>query len=395
MLVAALVSLIAVPVTTKPVSPVPDSATIVTTIGQDTVALERYELTPGHLVGDILLRAPRTIRYHYAIDFRRDGGLSRSVLDLSEPGVDDAPHIRTTIAVEGTAARVTVDSSGVSQSATRTVSPSVMPGLMTGFGSDYGLYISFGMYQGIAATLGPERNEVVDVPVIDAANGSLRTKHLVRKSATDVDVDYFRIAWTHLTVDDRGRIERADASGTTEKTHSVRSGPVNIDSAEKVFAQRDRAGASLGQLSPQARATAQLGSARITVRYNSPRRRGRQILGTTIPFGAVWRTGANAATELIVDQPVTIGGRRIPAGTYTLWTIPEGPDRATLIINGQHGQWGTNYDPSQDVARTAMQVKRGQPVQEDFVISLSGSGSTGQLRMAWDDFVWTVPVTVR
>ncbi len=391
-MLTALVSLFALAVGPRPMPPVPDTAALVTTLGRDTVAIETYQRTPLHLQGDILLRAPRTVRYHYVITYRPDGGLARSVVDLTTPGMNNGPEMRTTITVSGDSALVEIDSSGVATTSKHAVAPNVMPGLMTGFGSDYGLYISFGMYQAIAATLGPALDVVVDEPVIDAATGALRTKHIVRRSTTDVDVDYFRIAWTHLTVDGEGRIERADASATTEKTHSVRTGPINIDSAVAVFTQRDRAGKSVGVLSPSVFVTGRVGSASVMIQYSSPRRRGREILGATVPFGQVWRTGANAATELIVNQPVTVGGRRIPAGTYTLWTIPE-RDRATLIINGQHGQWGTNYDSTRDIARVPMRVERGQPVQEDFTIAVVGTDSGAKLRMAWGDFVWTVDLS--
>jgi len=387
-----LVSLITLLARIAPMSPVPDTASLVTTLGRDTMAVERYERTPARLQGDIVLRAPRTGLYHYVIDFRADGGLARSVLDFSVPGMRNGPRIRTTIIVTGDTAQITVDSSHVLHTFARAVAPNVMPALMTGFGSDYGLYISFGMYQTIAATLPPALDAVTDVPVIDAATGDLRTKHLVRRSATDVDVDYFRIAWTHLTTDANGRIVSADASGTTEKTHSARTGSVNIASTVTAFEQRDRAGESIGVLSPARVATGQIGSASVIVQYSSPRKRGRVILGTTVPFDQVWRTGANAATQLVVDHPLTIGRATIPAGMYTLWTIP-GPNSAALIINAQHGQWGTDYDSTRDVARVPMDVKRGQPVQEDFTISIAGSGSTGELRLAWDDFVWTVALS--
>lgn len=291
----ALVSLIALTIGAAPMSPVPDTAAFVTTLGRDTIAVERYERTPARLQGDIVLRAPRTVLYHYVIDFRPDGGLARSVLDFSAPGMRDGPRIRTTITVTGDTAQITVDSSHVEHTFARAVSPDVMPALMTGFGSDYGLYISFGMYQAIAGTLGPALSAVTDVPVIDAATGNFRTKRLVRRSATDVDVDYFRIAWTHLAVDASGRIESADASGTTEKTHSARTGPVNIASTVAAFEQRDGAGESVGVLSPPRVATGQVGAASVIIQYSSPRKRGRVILGTTVPFDHVWRTGANAA----------------------------------------------------------------------------------------------------
>jgi Protein of unknown function (DUF2911) len=385
----ALVSLIALMAGTAQVLAAPDTATLVTTLGQDTIAIESYRTTRAGVRGDLLLRAPRTVLYHYDITLRPDGGLSRSTVDFTRPGDGQAQRIRTTITVRDDSALVDVDSAGIDHSLERPVSRNLRPGLMTGFASDYGLYISLGIYEAIVSKLGSALNVVHEVPVIDVVDGSLRTKQLVRRSTSDVDVDYFGIAWTHLTLDAGGNVERANASGTTEQTQSVRTGAVNIDSATNAFVRRDRAGQSLGQLSPPASAMATVGGATFRIRYNSPRKRGRVILGTTVPFGQVWRTGANAATELIVDRAVAIGGKKIPAGTYTLWTVPT-PHGVTLIINGQHGQWGTNYDPTKDIVRVPMHVQRGEPAREDFTISLSGNGSSGELRIAWADFVWSV-----
>ncbi len=392
-MLASIVSLVALMSAVTPKAPVADTAWFVTTLGRDTVALEHYVRTPTRLRGEIVLRAPHTVVYHYDVAFRPKGGLRRSTVELTEPGSKSGQRVRTTISVTGDTAVIGVHRSGYpALTFKRAVSPRVMPGLMTGFGSDFGLYISFGVYQAIAATLAPALHVVRDVPVIDVASGQLRMKHLVRRSPTDIDVDYFGIGWTHLTVDARGRIQSANASGTTEKTRSVRAGPVDIDSEVAAFVRRDREGHSMGELSPPASATARIGSTTVTIQYHSPRKRGRVILGNVVPFNQVWRTGANAATELTVDGPLTIGGTKIPAGTYTLWTIPE-PNGATLIINGQHGQWGTDYDSTRDVARVPMRVQRGQPIEQDFTISLSGTGANGELRMAWDRFVWTVALS--
>ena len=393
-MLSALVSLVTLIASAGPTRSGTDTATVVTTLGRDTIAVEQYVLADGHLVGDVLLRAPHTVRYHYAMSFRPDGALARSMVDFSQPGMEGAPRVRTTITVAGDSARVEIDSSGVPRTFERPVAEQLLPEVMTGFGSDYGLYISLGTYEAVAATLGPALNVVHDVPVIDAATGGLRVKHLVRRSPTDLDVDYFRIAWTHLSLDAQGRIEGADASGTTEKTRSVRTGPMNLDSVVATFERLDRDGQSLGELSPPAFTTGRLGSATISIHYNSPRRRGRTILGATVPFGHVWRTGADAATELVTDRAITIGGKELAAGTYTLWTIPEA-DGATLIVNGQHGQWGTDYDPARDVLRVPMHVKRGQPIVQDFTIAVDEAGSRGELRMAWDNFVWTVALSAK
>src|SRR5512133_945641 len=94
----------------------------------------------------------------------------------------------------------------------------------------------------------------------------------------------------------------------------------------------------------------------IKVHYSSPRMRGRKIFGGLIPYGQVWRTGANEATSFVTEANIIIGGARVPAGAYTLYTLPQ-ESEWKLIINKQTGQWGTTYNPSQDLARVDMQIE--------------------------------------
>ncbi len=370
---------------------VPDTANLITTLGRDTIAWESYRRTATALEGDIVLASPRLIRYHYTVDFDGAGNVSRSVTDLSVPGANIARR-RTTITFHGDSVRVDIDTGGVLSTTRLPIHPGTMPELTTGFGSDYGLYISFGFYQALAAALHAPIGTITPMPVIGAMNGKLATKRLVRRSASDVDVDYFNVAWTHLATDGSGHVTSADASETTEKTHSARIASLDIDSVVKVLEHRQKSPDLAGILSPPDSASAHVGSATIDVHYNSPRKRGRAILGTTVPWNQVWRTGADAATLLSIGGPITVGGKSLPAGVYTLWTIPT-PTGATLIVNAQHGQWGTDYDSTQDVIRVPMQVVRGRPVQEGFSIGITTHGKSGELRMVWDDFVWTVALS--
>src|SRR5688500_17670109 len=109
-------------------------------------------------------------------------------------------------------------------------------------------------------------------------------------------------------------------------------------------------------LSPPAKANATLNSKKIKIDYSAPSKRGRVIMGELVPYGKVWRTGANAATTLTTEGDLMIGTVHVPAGTYTLFTIP-GEKEWTLIINKQTGQWGTNHDESKDLGRTKLAVK--------------------------------------
>ena len=105
------------------------------------------------------------------------------------------------------------------------------------------------------------------------------------------------------------------------------------------------------QLSVRDTARATIGAATLSVDYGRPLARGRVLLGNILPFDEVWRTGANAATQFTTSAPITLAGMRVPAGTYTLWTVPRKDGHADLIVNKQSGQWGTEYDEKQDLGK--------------------------------------------
>ena len=128
----------------------------------------------------------------------------------------------------------------------------------------------------------------------------------------------------------------------------------------------------------------------VTVDYSSPRAKGRKIFGGLVPYGQVWRAGANEATTITADTVVTVGGKSVPAGTYTLFTIPNA-DKWTLIIskttkNDKGGPlWGTNYaGEGQDLARTDMKVSSLPAPVENFTIALDKVGNGTSLRMDWE-----------
>ncbi|MDB4911731.1 MAG: hypothetical protein JWO39_2554 [Gemmatimonadetes bacterium] len=233
------------------------------------------------------------------------------------------------------------------------------------------------------------------MPAIDIANGSISKRKFLARSPTQIDVDYFGILWTHLTVDGSGRITAADARRTTEQTVTQRTESVDIVALAKSFASADRSGKGVGAASPNLIAKGTIAGQPVVATYGSPRRRGRTILGAVVPYGNVWRTGANEATVLIFDKDMTIGGTPVPAGAYSLWTIPKADGTVQLIINRQHGQWGTDYDPAQDLVRMPMKSSTAPAPQESFAIDISGSGNDGELRMSWDTFVWSTPLTVK
>ncbi len=131
----------------------------------------------------------------------------------------------------------------------------------------------------------------------------------------------------------------------------------------------------------------------IKIDYSSPRindpktHQPRKIFGekTLVPFGEVWRTGANDATTFVTDTNVTIGGKAVPAGSYTVFTIPKA-DAWTLIVSKKTGEWGTNYPgEKEDAARAPMGVAKTAAVVENFTIAFDQSGSKCTLRMEWEN----------
>jgi hypothetical protein len=133
--------------------------------------------------------------------------------------------------------------------------------------------------------------------------------------------------------------------------------------------------------SPSATATGKIGAANVKIVYCKPSARGRKIMGELVPFGEVWRTGANAATTIEFDKPVKIGGKDLAAGKYALFTIP-GETEWTLIINKDVNQWGAfNYSDKDDVLRVTAKPSKTAAMVETFNISVEKD----QIALKWEN----------
>lgn len=185
--------------------------------------------------------------------------------------------------------------------------------------------------------------------------------------------------------DRAGGIEALDLTATTSRYLVRRVSAVDVDALAAEFARREKVGKGLGALSPRDTVRALLAGAHVLVDYSRPAVRGRSVFGGLLaPFGQVWRTGADAATQLITDHELIIEGQKVPPGTYSLFSIPSAGGW-TLILNREHGQWGTDYHPDRDLARIPLQVRRLTTPVERFTISLVPANGGGVLRLAWAD----------
>ncbi|TCK72010.1 DUF2911 domain-containing protein [Acidipila rosea] len=147
-------------------------------------------------------------------------------------------------------------------------------------------------------------------------------------------------------------------------------------------------------LSPPEKASVMLNGKAITIDYSAPSMRGRKIMGGLVPWDKEWRTGANAATTLKTAVNLKIGSLSVPAGTYTLYSIPS-QSSWRLIVNKQTGQWGTMYDPTKDLGRVDMMngTAPSSPVEMFQIKFENTSGNKTELHLVWDKTDVYVPVT--
>ena len=147
--------------------------------------------------------------------------------------------------------------------------------------------------------------------------------------------------------------------------------------------------------SPPAETSVTIGGKQITIKYAAPSMRGRKIFGGLEPYGKVWRAGANAATALHTDADLKIGKLNVPKGDYTLFVWLD-PDQWQLIVNKQTGQWGLDYDQSQDLGRVPMKMSKPPAPIETYRMTLAKESSdTGLLKLEWENTIASVMFTAK
>lgn len=147
------------------------------------------------------------------------------------------------------------------------------------------------------------------------------------------------------------------------------------------------------RVSPHETVNASVGDAKITIVYGRPYTKDpksgekRKIWGGLVPYGQVWRMGADEATILTTDKAITIGGTDIAAGSYSLYLLPTEAG-AKLIVNKQTGQWGTKYDEKQDLVRIDLKKEAAGKPADQFTIAIDG----GMLKLMWEETQYSAAV---
>jgi len=366
----------------KPIAPVVGA--FIVRLGTDTVAVEQFVKSSDKLEGDVVLRSPTTRVIHYVATLGKDGTVTR-METATRPGnaPPDAPPVQTqTVIWAGDTALVEVKRGD----SLRTLRVAALPGTVPFLGNSYALY-ELALRKAVKAKDSVALSMLpIGAPAVSVMN------------ARRVGKDTMYVVTTNGLLQARvdrktGEILGSRIVGGTQQFTAQRVKLKDFPALVAAFAARDAAGARMGQLSPADSVKATIGSANVAVNYSRPSRRGRTVFGGTIvPWGQVWRTGANSATGFKTDADLMIGGTLVPAGSYTLWSVPT-PEGWTLIVNKQTGQWGTVYDEKQDLARIPMQMTKLSTPVEQFVIAIEPAATGSTLKLAWEDRQATVSIS--
>lgn len=149
-------------------------------------------------------------------------------------------------------------------------------------------------------------------------------------------------------------------------------------------------------LSPEETVSFEDNDLKISIFYNRPYKKERDIFGGLVPYGKVWRTGANEATSFETNRPLKVKGKVLKAGKYSLWTIPN-EHSWSIIFNAEYGQWGVNpagepnRDPNKDVLSVEVHAAQHQKEFEQFTIAFEKMGTDAEMILLWDKTVVTIP----
>lgn len=351
-----------------------DSGNFVVRLGQDTVGVEHYTRTASRIEVDQVGRAPRVLRRHFTYEFVK-GAISHVALVVTPPG--SAEPVQTVDATFGPdSMRMQIhNAKGPEQK----LSVAMPKGTLVVSGSS-----PWSGYEGPIMKLVASKNDSLRATMyfLGAPGPDWLSLHKLGRDSVVIlngHQDLF-----HARVDPTGHILGVLPIAGTGKFSVDRVAELDVDAMAASFVAQEHAGAGLGMLSPRDTVrVANAGGASLWVDYGRPAKRGRAIFGGVVPYGEVWRTGANAATQFKTDKALDFGGTVVPAGFYTLWTIPS-PAGWKLVVNGETGQWGTEHKADKDLYTIDMTVTELPQVVERFTISVDTSAQGGALNLDWD-----------
>lgn len=372
----------------------------ITRLGNDTISVENVVRRGNRLVIDAADRFPRVRQRHADVTLAPDAGLRRLVMDIttpSEPANERTRHVVADV-TRDSVLMTKRDGAAYTRWAFAHGAEPVVAHVPQMY-SLYELYFAAALSRPSLSTTPagdtvPLRQFYVDREFdrFPLARATVR-----RLPGNKAEVWHDWLAGVGVaSLDASHRLLTYSGARTTYKVDVTRTDQVmNVQAIGAQFAALESKNGGAKQLSVRDTTRASIGAATFAVDYGRPLARGRKLLGDVVPFDYVWRTGANAATQFTTTSAITLAGLSVPAGTYTLWSVPHANGVADLIVNKQNGQWGTEYDGKRDLGVAHLQTETTRTPVEQFTISIVGvDDHRGTLAIEWGPFRWTAPIVV-
>ncbi len=349
---------------------VSDTTSLTARLGVDTIAVERIIRTPGRVEAEIVVRSPRTSLQRHVADLDSAGSLSRLEVTTLDPasGVTQRKVTYTRVA---DSMRI-VDERGAERTNRSVAATAAVLPFIDLVHWPFDIALRRMRTEGARSIEAPmlSGQRVSAFPLTFAGLDSATITHPTRGTM-------------RLTVFPDGSIRTLDAGATTRALIVTRAGNADIPSLARHYAALDVAGRGVGELSKRGAAELTVLGAKITLDYGTPEKRGREIWGSLVKYGTLWRTGANRATHFKTDKALRFGTLDVPAGEYTLYSFPAA-DGGLLVINRQTGQNGQQYDEKQDLGRVQLTARPLTSPVEVFTISAREENGRGLLALQWD-----------
>lgn len=372
----------------------------ITTLGSDTIAVESVNRQGNTVTSDEVDRFPRVRVRHTVINLNDDGSIRHLTMDIHTPSEPANERERKVIAdVNNNVVHLSkTDSTGTVKRDFAT-GGSIVVAHVPQMYSLYELYFAAALKHAAAlkTAVGSTvqmRQFYIDrefdhfplgrasVQVLDSGKADITHDWLSGTGEAIMDSEYHMLSYS--------------GARTTYKVAVIRlASPPDVKSVADRFEAIEAKGGTVKQLSVRDTMHAQIGNAMFIVDYGRPLMRGRKLLGDVVTYDHVWRTGANAATQFTTSAPIKLAGMQVPAGMYTLWTVPH-KNGVDLIVNRQTGQWGTEYNGSRNLGIAKIIADTLSTPVEEFTISIiSDDTHHGTLVIEWGSFKWTAPIEVQ
>ena len=355
----------------------PGASSFIATLGSDTLVVEKFLISENQVDAEVVIRSPRTMYLKQSLKFDQQGNFLEFTSSSIDPGDQGlAPSLVQQAVVDGDSIVVTYFRDGESIDRKFGYDPTVLP------------WIDMVHWPYEVATRRMASAQGTSLDQLMMSGRSPAVFEIRQIEADSVSIKHPYRGTMTASISSTGEILNYDATSTTRKLLVKRTSALDMAKIASRYADRP-----IGSLSGAAETTITVHGANINITHGQPSRRGRDLFGGIVAWNELWRTGANRASHFTTDKDLQVGDLFVPAGEYTLFSIPA-PDGGILIINKETGQNGNRYDESQDLGRVAMSISEVEESLELFTIDAIERDDLGIIRLRWGNTVFEVPFEV-